>query len=199
MPFTPKLCHRRGTIKPYSQNQITRMITAEINSFVAVDVETAAPISGAICQIGMAFYQDGELERCRSFLIRPKTAFTHRFVQVHGIRQEDVRCAPVWRDIYPEIARELHGRTIVSHTVYDRQQIFAACCRSGSTMFSYGRWVDTCNVARLAWPGLPSYTLIALARHLGVMYTPHQAVEDARAAGAVLLLAQRVLRGGGKS
>lgn len=58
-------------------------------------------------------------------------------------------------------------------------------------MFSYRGWIDTCSMARRTWPELKSYKLSALAAHFGLKYRPHDAVEDARIAGEILLLIQR--------
>ena len=156
-------------------------------SFVAVDVETASRRCGDICQVGVASFQGGELTRVLSFLIRPPVPITLENSRVHGLTDDHVRSAPLWEEAYGQIARELHGRCIVSHTFFDRREIFAACCRSKCTMFSYRSWLDTCGISRRAWPDLPSYKLSALAHRLGLSYSPHDAAEDARIAGEVLL------------
>ncbi len=163
-------------------------------TFVAIDVETASSRVGSICQIGIALFEKGELTSVRSTLIRPEVSFTAHHTRLHGIDPDHVQHAPVWAEAYPEIARVLHGRIIASHTVFDRRQIFAACCWANRAMFSYQQWIDTCAVARKAWPKLPAHSLPALARHLGISYRAHCAAEDARVAGMVLLHAWQTCR-----
>ena len=164
-----------------------------VDTFVAVDVETASGAGGSICQVGLASYEAGQLVQCRSLIVRPEVAFDGSCTRIHGLSATDVRGAPVWREVWPELRRQLHGKTIVSHTFFDRKHIFAACCRSRRAMVSYRSWLDTFGLARLAWPEMATHSLPALAAHLGVAYRPHDAGEDARVAGAVLLAARDIL------
>jgi len=55
-------------------------------------------------------------------------------------------------------------------------------------MIGCARWIDTCAVARRAWPELPNHKLGSLAKYFGIEYRAHDAAEDARAAGQILLL-----------
>jgi len=50
---------------------------------------------------------------------------------------------------------------------------------------------DTLPMARQAWPSLDSYKLSILAEHVGVKEPKHRALEDAKAALAVLLAARQ--------
>lgn len=57
------------------------------------------------------------------------------------------------------------------------------------------KWVnpvhDTLPLARQAWPSLATYKLATLAEHVGAMTPTHRALEDAKAALAVLLAARQ--------
>jgi DNA polymerase-3 subunit epsilon len=53
----------------------------------------------------------------------------------------------------------------------------------------YRKWIDTCWLARAAWPHLSNHKLPTLARSFGIAYKAHDALEDARVAGEVLALA----------
>jgi DNA polymerase-3 subunit epsilon len=55
----------------------------------------------------------------------------------------------------------------------------------------YAKWIDTCWLARCAWPHLPNHKLPTLARSFRIAYRAHDALEDARVAGEVLALALR--------
>ncbi len=181
----------RSAIPTWTMPRIAALLRTD--TFVAVDVETASGAGGSICQIGLASYEAGQLTHCRSMIIRPEVAFDGSCTRIHGLSATDVRGDPVWREVWPELRRGLHGRTVVSHTFFDRKHIFAACCRSRQAMVSYRNWLDTCGLARLAWPEMATHTLPALAAHLGLAYKPHDAGEDARVAGAVLLAARDIL------
>jgi DNA polymerase-3 subunit epsilon len=42
-------------------------------------------------------------------------------------------------------------------------------------------------LARHTWPGLESYSLTALAEHFGIVYNAHNALDDARTCGKLVL------------
>lgn len=165
------------------------MRTSTSRSFIAVDVETASPQPGSICELGLARFLDGRLIDQRSWRIRPRATPVPGHVRVHGIGAADLaRCLP-WRQVYPDVLRELGGQHLVSHTFFDRREIFRACCDARCTMFSYRSWTDSCREARRAWPHLQSHTLGALAARFNLAYRAHAAVEDARVAGEIFLRA----------
>jgi DNA polymerase-3 subunit epsilon len=157
--------------------------------FVAIDVETASANPGSICQLGLAFFAADRLVQVESHLVRPTTAFAAANRALHGIGSELVANAPTWDEVYAAVRPGLHGKIIVSHTMFDRRSIFAACCRGRSAMFSYVCWLDSYRTARNAWPDLDGYSLSSLARQLGLSHQAHDAGEDARVAGQVYLLA----------
>lgn len=160
-------------------------------NFVALDVETASTEIGSICQIGIAHFSAGKLSRVESHLVHPQTRFAASHTALHGIRAEMVAHASTWDDVYVSVRPDLLGKVVVSHTFFDRNSIFQACCRSRLSMFSYVRWIDSCEVARSAWPELDRHSLASLTRHLGLPHRAHDAGEDARVAGQVYLLASR--------
>ena len=66
-----------------------------------------------------------------------------------------------------------------------------ACLRAAVPAVPYAKWIDTCWLARHAWPHLPNHKLPTLARTFRIAYKAHDALEDARVAGEVLALALR--------
>ena len=86
---------------------------------------------------------------------------------------------------------------MVSHSRFDVASLSAACGKM-NRLAPELRWVDSCQVARLVWQQFreDGYGLSRLAQRLGIQFSHHDAVEDARAAGLVLC---RALRDSGKS
>ena len=65
-----------------------------MNSFVAIDFETANHRKISACAVGLATGRNGKIEVVRSFLIRPpQTRF--EFTGIHGLRWKDVRGPPL--------------------------------------------------------------------------------------------------------
>ena len=160
--------------------------TALDRSFVAVDVETAC---GGICEIGVATFLDGKIADLWEVLVRPPG--WRRGVRV-GVfdRELDVRRAPMLEQALPEVRQRLEGRIVVAHTAYDRSTFDAECQRLGVPKLEC-RWLDSSRVVRRVWlhRRVSGYGLADIASELGIEFDHHRALEDARAAGLVMLSA----------
>lgn len=157
--------------------------------FVVIDVETANPNPRSICQIGIATFQNDSLSSVWGSLIDPEDSFSALNIAIHGIRPHHVTDAPNWVDIQYELRSRLEKRVVASHTYFDFRAVRSANERYGIPGISWADWVDTCKVARTAWPHLSSHRLSSLAHAFGISYQPHDATEDARCAGEILLRA----------
>ncbi|MEG3193060.1 exonuclease domain-containing protein [Lysobacter sp. D1-1-M9] len=156
--------------------------------FAAIDVETANADLSSICQVGVAFFQDGKQVDSWSSLVDPEDEFDGFNVLIHGIDERAVVGAPKW----PAVAAEIHvlvtGSVVACHTPFDRAATTLACDKYGLQPFDC-RWLDTARVVRRAWPekfSTTGYGLRKVAKFLGIDFKHHDALEDARAAGEVL-------------
>ncbi len=158
--------------------------------FVVVDVETANADLASICQIGIASFSNGELADTWVSLVNPEDYFSAINVSIHGIDDYQVRDAPTWTGILPFVAARLAGRTAVCHTPFDRLALARACCRFNVNECQC-TWLDSARVVRRAWPEFSKsgYGLSNVAAHFGIVYKAHDALEDARCAGLLLLRA----------
>ncbi len=158
--------------------------------FVALDVETANPDLASICQIGFAEYQNGRLVRSWGWLVNPEDYFHGVNVSIHGIDDRAVRNEPAWPHFHEQICRSLQGRIIVSHTAFDRASLQRVCNKYRLSPIE-GIWLDSASVVRRTWPqySRSGYGLSQVANDLGISFRHHNAEEDARAAGEILLRA----------
>jgi DNA polymerase-3 subunit epsilon len=158
--------------------------------FVVIDVETANADLSSICQVGIASFCDGELADSWVSLINPQDYFSAVNVSIHGIDNYQVKDAPTWEDVFSEVASRLQGRIAVCHTPFDRLALARACDRYGLTECEC-TWLDSARVVRRAWPQFSrsGYGLSNVAAHFGIDYRAHDALEDARCAGLLLLRA----------
>lgn len=160
--------------------------------FVALDVETANADTASICQVGVAVYRDGAVAREWQSLVDPRDYFDGMNVSIHGITPEMVKGAPTYAELAPELHALIDGVVVVSHSHFDRLALYSACER-WERWLPPCRWLDTLLVARRAWRDgqLPGYGLRTIAAWLQYDYKAHDALEDAKAAGQVLLAAMR--------
>lgn len=158
--------------------------------FIALDVETANPDMSSICQIGIVHFLDGMPVETWSSLIDPQDYFDDMNVSIHGIEKKDVLGAPIFSQISDEINRRVRGQIVAIHTAFDRNAISQAAARHG-TIAPECVWLNTASVARRAWPEVAQrgYGLAPLAVKLGIEFAHHDAAEDARAAGMILVRA----------
>ena len=159
--------------------------------YFVVDVETANQARASICQIGIAFFAGGRMVDSWESLVNPHDEFLEFNVALHGIGPGTVAHAPSWSELCPQVMSLLAGAAVASHTSFDRGALNGACLRAAVPAVPYTKWIDTCWLARHAWPQLPNHKLPTLARTFRIAYKAHDALEDARVAGEVLALALR--------
>ena len=159
-------------------------------NFVAIDVETANPDLASICQVGVAAFRDGALHSTWESLVDPESHFDALNVAVHCIDERAVRGAPKWNTIYELLVPWLQGQVVASHTAFDRAALSRACEKNGLLPHRC-TWLDTARVVRRTWPAFAKkgYGLANVTKHLSIEFHHHNAKEDARAAGEILLRA----------
>ncbi|WP_336249339.1 exonuclease domain-containing protein [Stomatohabitans albus] len=92
-----------------------------MESFVALDFETANRVRASACAIGLVrFDHNGEVEDSLYTLLKPHpdyAVFEYGNMQVHGILPEQVEHAPTWEDIFPAVADFIGDIPVVAHNM----------------------------------------------------------------------------------
>lgn len=158
--------------------------------FVAIDVETANADMASICSIGAATFENGQLSSEWYSLIDPDGYFDPVNVAIHGIDEVQVLGAPTFGDAKNQIDALIRGAVVVTHTHFDRVAIHQASKRWAIEP-PHCAWLDSARVARRSWADCArrGYGLSALCRRIGYEFQHHNALEDAKATGHVLLAA----------
>lgn len=159
-------------------------------NFVVIDVETANADMASICSIGIAVFENGVLASEWYSLIDPNDFFDPVNISIHGISEGDVEGAPTFRDAASEIDGFLRGNVVVTHTHFDRVAMHQAAGRWSIPAPSC-MWLDSARVARRTWTecARSGYGLANVCKMIGYNFEHHNALEDAKAAGHVLLVA----------
>jgi len=158
--------------------------------FVAIDVETANADMASICQIGIARFANGILADEWKSYVDPMDDFDPMNVSIHGIDESTVAGAPTFGLLANSINDALDGRVVVAHTAFDKVAIYQAGTRWKAKAPSC-TWLDSACVARRAWREFSKagYGLQSVCNSIGYSFQHHDALEDAKAAGTVLLAA----------
>ena len=155
--------------------------------FVAIDVETANSNVSSICQIGLAVFRNGQLVKEWKTYIDPEGCFSGINVSIHGIDENTVKGAPTIPDISNKLYRFMDDRVSVCHTHFDRVAIQQAFDKY-KLRHPNCRWLSSARVARRTWAKFAKrgYGLGKICAFLGYDFTPHDALEDAKAAAYIL-------------
>jgi DNA polymerase-3 subunit epsilon len=158
--------------------------------FVAIDVETANADLASICQIGLVGFQDGIVKQSWKTLVNPEDDFDGINVSIHGIDEQTVKGAPSFPKIFHVVKENLAGNVVASHTSFDRVAMARVIEKYELDQVECA-WLDTAKVVRRAWPEISQrgYGLGKVASKLGIKFAHHDAEEDARAAGEILVRA----------
>lgn len=162
----------------------------DIVRFVAIDVETANANLSSICQIGLVRFEDGQETDCASVLVDPQTWFDSYNVAIHGIDEAIVEGAPTFEQLHAWLNVWIADDIVVCHTHFDRVAL-AQACEDAELSALPCRWLDSARVVRRAWPQFArsGYGLANVANFCGIEFAHHDAVEDARTAGLILIQA----------
>lgn len=158
--------------------------------FVAIDFETANADLASICQVGVVRFRNGVAVDSWESLVDPDDYFDDINSGIHGISPSMVKGAPKWGRAHKELEAWMQGNIVVCHTSFDRVAFHRACIRHD--LFKHDcDWLDSSRVVRRAWDQFShsGYGLRNMADHLGIKFSHHNAREDARAAGEILVRA----------
>lgn len=159
-------------------------------NFVALDFETANADLSSICQVGAVTFEGGQPRSAFSSLVDPEDYFDSMNVSIHGIDEEHVRGAPKMPFVHEALGHLLRGKVVLCHSAFDRAALRQAQAKHILPDIDC-RWLDTTMVVRRQWPqyARKGYGLENLSRDFGIDFRHHDAAEDARATGMVLLRA----------
>jgi DNA polymerase-3 subunit epsilon len=159
-------------------------------NFVAVDVETANADMASICSIGIAEFENGRLASEWYSLIDPQDYFARMNVSIHGIEEDMVVGAPTFAEVSDVLHDMLGDGIVVTHTHFDRVALRQSSQRWG-TLEPNCVWLDSARIARRTWSSCAAsgYGLANVCSLIGYEFQHHHALEDAKAAGAILLAA----------
>lgn len=89
-----------------------------LESFTAIDFETAQPHPNSICQVGLVRVEEGKvIDRIERLVRPPKNYYFYRNIDIHGIKPEDTKDAPAFDLIWPQIKHYIEDEVVVAHNV----------------------------------------------------------------------------------
>lgn len=167
-----------------------------VPAFVAFDVETTGlhPLCDRVVEVGaLRFGLAGPAEEFER-LVNPERPIPADAVRVHGIDDAAVAGAPPFAEIAGELSSFLEGAVLVAHNAsFDASFLLCECHRAGIEAPEVAA-LDSCALARRAFPGMGRYSLDHLVERLGLDRSRgHRALPDAAASADLFLRCLRAL------
>lgn len=160
-------------------------------TFAVVDLETTGTQrenGNHIIQFGCAIVKKMKVVKTYSFMINPNCDIPMSIKNLTGITNEDVANQPDFSHYAQKIVEILEGTTFVAHNVaFDLPFLNYELTQHGYEALT-NRAIDTVELAKIAFPTLPSYKLSDLTSSLGIKHTdPHKADSDAYGTAILLI------------
>lgn len=87
-----------------------------MESFTAIDFETAQGSRTSICQVGLVRVENGIITKEINLLVQPPdNYYWSRFTAIHGISGKDTLNAPTFDQIWCQIVAYIENQNVVVH------------------------------------------------------------------------------------
>lgn len=151
--------------------------------YAIVDIETTGGHASAngITEVAICLHDGKKITQRFSTLVNPRMDIPVYIRALTGITNEMVQDAPPFEDVAADIYHMLHGKIFVAHNVnFDYSFIRYHLAAAGYDLQC--NKLCTVRLGRKIMPGMPSYSLGKLCRHLGIdNESRHRAAGDAEA------------------
>lgn len=161
-------------------------------NFTAIDFETANPNPASACAVAVVEVRDGMIVAEKAWLIQPETWFLQRFIDIHGIRPEQVAEAPNFAALWPNLLPWIQGHHLVAHNMkFDHRVLTKSLARYNLPLPEF---ISSCTyeMAKVQCRDLPNRQLPTVAAACGVeLSRHHDALADARACAGIAMKLQQ--------
>lgn len=160
-------------------------------TFAVVDLETTGTQrqdNNHIIQFGCAIIKNLKVVKTYSFMINPHREIPLSVQNLTGISNEDVDQAPDFTHYAAKITTILKDTVFVAHNVnFDLPFLNYELMEHGFEPLT-NKAIDTVELAKIAFPTLPSYKLSDLTKRLKIKHLdPHKADSDAYGTAILLI------------
>ena len=160
-----------------------------METFTAIDFETAHPKRWSICQVGLVQVENGLITNEVSILVQPPdNIYWSRFIDIHGITPEMTRNAPTFAAVWPLIERYIQNRNVVAHNGFGFDFNVLA-----QTLEYYGLTVP--DYEKFCTYRIYRDNLSSLCQKFEIKLNHHEALSDARACARLFLLHSKLTVG----
>ena len=160
-----------------------------MNTFAALDFETANQYRSSVCSIGLVFVENNKIVDTYYQLIKPAPNFYSYFnTQIHGLSQRDTEKAPLFPGVWAEILPKIKKLPLVAHN----SSFDEVCLRAVLAYYELPQHTNpffcTLRAARKSLPQLINHKLDTVSAYFGFdLKQHHHALADAEACAHIAL------------
>lgn len=148
-----------------------------MDSFTAIDFETAQGLRNSICQVGLVRTENGIITKEINLLVQPPdNYYWNQFTDIHGISPKDTENSPTFAQIWHQIAPYIENQNVVAHNGFGFD--FPVL---NKTLEFYGRQIPDYN--KFCTYKIYKSNLANLCGKFKIKLNHHDALSDARACG----------------
>jgi DNA polymerase-3 subunit epsilon len=148
-----------------------------MDSFTAIDFETAQGYRWSICQVGLVRVENGIITEEINLLIQPPdNYYWTRFTEIHGISAKETANEPTFDQIWSQIAPYIENQNVVAHNGFGFD--FPVLSK---TLEYYGLQIPNYN--KFCTYKIYKTNLANLCEKFEIQLNHHDALSDARACG----------------
>ena len=154
-----------------------------MQDFAAIDFELANKEKTSICSIGLVVVRNGQIADTFYSLVKPfPNLYPWFYTRVHGINRKMTADAPLFPEVWKQIAPKIEGLPLVAHDKHIDELHLRAVFQLHGMEYPGYKFYDTLEPSRKAFPDLPNHKLCTVAARCGYKLTPeHNALWDAMA------------------
>jgi DNA polymerase III subunit epsilon len=159
-----------------------------MNDFIAIDFETATESPESAVSVGLVKYRNYKPISVHYSLICPPNLYIRPdFTAIHGLSVEDVKDAPDFGYIWKNEIKKFTGKTLLAaHNASFDMNVLKAVLKWYELPIPKLSYFCTLYLSRHAWPKLKSHALTSLAKEFGIVYSAHNALDDAYTCGKLV-------------
>jgi DNA polymerase-3 subunit epsilon len=160
-----------------------------MNSFAAIDFETANQYRTSVCSVGVVVVRDREIVDTFYSLIRPEPEYySYWNTQVHGITYTDTINASIFPHVWQQIEPLIEDLPLIAHNKSFDESCLKACFRTYQMDYPDYEFLCTLQSSRKLIKGLSNYQLQTVSAHCGFnLNNHHHALADAEACAQIAL------------
>ena len=154
-----------------------------MKDFAAIDFETANSERSSVCSVGVVIVRNNEIVDSFYSLINPEPNYYNYWcTKVHGLTSRDTDDAPVFPEVWKQIAPLIEGLPLVAHNSPFDESCLKAVFRVYQMDYPDYKFYDTLSMARRTMKGLENHQLHTVAATCGYQLdNHHHALADAEA------------------